>query len=288
MKIVPLSPVLGSEAQDLDVSRELSDEVAEELRRAYTETHLVLVRGQSLSRDELFRYVSTYWKPSVTEGGVPAWTAISNVDERDGSGRGILLFHQDEAFTKDPAMGLSLYANDVSETSSPTSFVSTIRAREQLPDDLRGKLKDAQARQIIDVHCIDGDSTYRIKESELGPDAPSERYPRYDHPVFYPLGSTGSTVLFVSEHQTSHILGVPLDESERILEQCFAILYSEDNTYVHRWQRGDVIVWDNIAIQHGRPNVVDANPRDFWRLKTYNVAKVPVLARGPYAPLTDV
>jgi alpha-ketoglutarate-dependent taurine dioxygenase len=109
-----------------------------------------------------------------------------------------------------------------------------------------------------------------VREVDLPPDAPLDRYPRHDHPVYYPSnGGAHGPALFVTEHQTSHLVGVDLAESELMLQECFAALYGPDNQYVHAWKLHDVLIWNNLAVQHGRPTPVTGGPRDFWRLKTY-------------------
>jgi len=103
---------------------------------------------------------------------------------------------------------------------------------------------------------------------DLPPDADMSRFPYADHPVLVPVDPSGEQALFVSESQTSHIADVSSLESETILRGLFDVLYAPSNTFVHRWSTGDVIVWNNIALQHGRPERVGSAPRDFWRLKS--------------------
>ena len=68
---------------------------------------------------------------------------------------------------------------------------------------------------------------------------------------------------------SSHILDVPLEESEEILATVWAALYVGTNVYVHHWQPFDVIIWNKVAIQHGRPATVGNGTRDLWRLLSY-------------------
>jgi alpha-ketoglutarate-dependent taurine dioxygenase len=35
---------------------------------------------------------------------------------------------------------------------------------------------------------------------------------------------------------------------------------------VHEWQEGDLVVWDNHAVQHGRPEVGDSEARTLRRV----------------------
>lgn len=40
-----------------------------------------------------------------------------------------------------------------------------------------------------------------------------------------------------------------------LLEDLFAHLYRPEHVDVHRWAPGDLVVWDNHVLQHGRPDV---------------------------------
>jgi taurine dioxygenase len=42
------------------------------------------------------------------------------------------------------------------------------------------------------------------------------------------------------------------DESDALLEELFTYLYAPDNIYEHHWHEGDLVIWDNLAVQHAR------------------------------------
>jgi alpha-ketoglutarate-dependent taurine dioxygenase len=71
---------------------------------------------------------------------------------------------------------------------------------------------------------------------------------------------TGETILYICEQMTQEVVGVDPDESERLLEQLFLHMYDPANRLDHHWRRGDLVVWDNLAIQHARPNVLTEGP----------------------------
>jgi taurine dioxygenase len=62
-------------------------------------------------------------------------------------------------------------------------------------------------------------------------------------------------MLFVSQQMTSHIDGLSPDDSNELLEALFAHMYAPANTLQHEWRAGDLILWDNLACQHARPDV---------------------------------
>jgi len=41
----------------------------------------------------------------------------------------------------------------------------------------------------------------------------------------------------------------------KLLEALFAHMYTPANTLQHEWREGDLILWDNLACQHARPDV---------------------------------
>jgi taurine dioxygenase len=59
---------------------------------------------------------------------------------------------------------------------------------------------------------------------------------------------------------TNEITGQSHADSEALLEELFAHLYRADLLYEHEWRKHDLVAWDNIAVQHARPNVTLEGP----------------------------
>jgi taurine dioxygenase len=68
---------------------------------------------------------------------------------------------------------------------------------------------------------------------------------------------TGRKALFVNEHFTTRIVGLPEDESRAILAELFRASVQPAHQYRHEWQPHDLVFWDNRSVQHlaaGTPN----------------------------------
>jgi taurine dioxygenase len=74
-------------------------------------------------------------------------------------------------------------------------------------------------------------------------------------PIAHRHPRTGRPLLYVTQGMTREILELPSEESEDLLEELFDHLYRPGHLYEHEWREHDLIVWDNLAIQHARPNV---------------------------------
>src|SRR4030095_15283373 len=94
---------------------------------------------------------------------------------------------------------------------------------------------------------------YRWREENVPTDAQPGRFLRHVHPIVYALPHSDQKTLFVNELLTSHVVELPRGEGEALIQQLFARIYAHDNVYTHRWQTNDVIIWDNLALQHCRP-----------------------------------
>jgi taurine dioxygenase len=101
----------------------------------------------------------------------------------------------------------------------------------------------------------------RVREGRL-----DETYPHTRRPVLWPHRTSGEQILGVWEQHTDAILPLDPDASTALIEELFAHLYRPEHTYVHRWAPGDLVVWDNHAIQHGRPAVGTEVPRTLRRV----------------------
>jgi taurine dioxygenase len=165
-----------------------------------------------------------------------------------------LLFHSDFAFTDAPLEGISLYALDVGDHCAPTRFANTAHAAATLPADLRAELEDLRIVHMVNLTAT-GREDIRNREQDFGgPDISPNEYPRSIRPVLGPHPRTGEELVWVAEQQASHVEGLSYEESDALLERVFAHLHGDASTvYEHHWRPGDLIVWDNVMLVHGRP-----------------------------------
>lgn len=236
-----LSP-FGAEV-DIDLSAPLDEPQKDAIRDLLNARGILLFRGQTLADADQSRVMGLFGNVLVEEGG---HREIS----RDGNlGCGQLLFHSDLAFTPEPFKLLSLYALEVSE-GTETMFASCERAVDSLPLDLRARIAQLRATNVI-------------------PPSQSERLVSHGSPTNVPQATrdllvnhpvTGRSMLSISEQQTARIEDLAPEDSDALLADLFAALYSPGNVYRHLWRNGDLVVWDNRALQHARPDQ-SATPR---------------------------
>ena len=127
-------------------------------------------------------------------------------------------------------------------------------AWDRLPDELRHRLAGLEARHGFDHQY----------PNRGGDDDVIDTY--YDEsrsmvrPVILQHPRTGRTLLYVSQQATMEILGLSEDENEALLYELFGYLYDPSVVLEHPWREGDLVIWDNIAAQHGRGNVTLDGP----------------------------
>lgn len=247
LSVEPLSPVLGVEVRGLDLRGDLAPH-AEVLRELLGEHLLLCFRVPDLDpRHQLG--LAAQFGPILDESrDGSGWTYVSNVEPGGVLGDGPYLFHSDLEFTEAPLPVLSLYAVEVPADPTVTRFANGVRAAARLDDETRARLVGRTAVHVYPLLEARGDQRYRLADVDDGA-------PRAEHPVLLRHPVTGATVLYVTAMQTDSIVGLDEAESEALLEDCWSRLYAPDNVYEHRWRVGDLLVWDNLALQHARDAV---------------------------------
>lgn len=274
MELRELPGPMGVEVRGLDPGQPVGEADLELLRRAFDERHLLLVRAPGLGDREHVRFAGCFGPVYDEYGDGSGYAFVSNVQRDAIIGHGPLLFHSDLAFTPEPTLGLSLYGVEVPEDGAPTRFANAVRALERLPRATRTRLDGLHALHLFDLTTQRGGARYRdatLPASE----------PRAVHPVVLRHPRSGREILYVSQMQTDRIVELEAQESEVLVQELFAALYAPDNVYEHPWRTGDLLVWDNLALQHGR-NAPDL-PRTLRRV-TLAHKGVPDQVRGFGAP----
>jgi taurine dioxygenase len=70
------------------------------------------------------------------------------------------------------------------------------------------------------------------------------------HPVARTHPITGRTAIYVSEGECVSISGMDDATAEALVTRLAAEIQKPDYRYVHDWREGDVLIWDNAAVQH--------------------------------------
>jgi taurine dioxygenase len=273
----PLCDAFGVEVRGLSLASELNADTIGRLRGLFDEHHLLLFRGQELSGEDQLRFCRGL-RPVADP---VAW--VSNV-EAGFHPESELLYHSDFAFTPNPMLGLSLFAVELAEGAVPTRFASNVRACARLSDELRARLRDLEVVHVVDT--VKGRDNRRTRLDEVGGDAaPRNVYPRCTRPAIWTHPVLGVPLLFVLQQQASHFVGWSCDASDELLSAAFDALYHPANVYEHHWRVGDFAVWDNLALQHGRPANPNTVRRSLRRVAMNVVTTAELIAGTGFDPV---
>lgn len=255
-----LHPALGAEIEGLDLSKELDAESVVALRDLFDRRGLLLLRGAEVPPDDQAYLVGLVVGDSPPPDRASAISQthtyanyVTNQDQDGYAPFGELLFHCDMMWSANPVQVLSLYGHRVDPPTVPTRFSSLVHGLKTLPPGLRDRVEKLNA-----VHETGqqrrGDHKDQLVELQ------HEVKRSTTKPVVWAHPRTQKELLFVSQQMTARIEGLPSDDSEALLEELFAHLYRPEAVVDHEWQQGDLVVWDNLALEHARGNVEFEGP----------------------------
>jgi taurine dioxygenase len=245
----PLTP-FGAELF-VDLGKPLDKAQASELLRLFRIHKVLLIRGQSLDEATQKRVMSYL-------GPVPgdACGLTSNDPTVGLQGDIKLAFHSDLAFAIEPDLGASLFALNLIDGASSTSFANGVRAYQRLPTALKEKIASLQALFIWVV-----DQTRRNRAYELRPDDP-----RCLHPIVWKHPATSEPILYLSEMHLECVDGLSETQSEALIAELFGYLLAPENILTHTWRNGDLVIWDNLATLHARQDISQVGIRTLRRV----------------------
>jgi taurine dioxygenase len=258
-------PQLGVEIHH-DLSQPLTTEQGAELVRLLWEHGLVLARGQHLSMQRQ-RELCALAGPILLRAGETGYMSTSPEVE---TSQAELSWHADAAYTHAPFDVLALHAVDVVDDASSTKFVSAEQAYASLPDHLRSQLDDKQVEMISPAYDALGGRTC---------DQPNPvTQKRGELPAIFINPHNGRKCVWVSELQAARIIGMEWHASRDLLHEVYDHLYQAEHVFEHRWRNGDIVMWDNIALQHSRGSLKAVGKRVLQRVIVGTEGVAPHLA----------
>ncbi|MSV35764.1 MAG: TauD/TfdA family dioxygenase [Bryobacterales bacterium] len=266
VRVLPSDKTLGAEIQGVDL-RHLNDEDFAAIYKAWLDRSVILMRGQQLTDQDLIAFSRRLgdldWAPIQETGrrfveGLPEIYVVSNVIEKGepiGSlGAGEAAWHTDMSYLEDPPKASMLYALEIPAAGGNTYFTGMYRAYEALP---------AETKRRIEGLRIKHDGTYNsggyVRQGVTAVDDPVTS-PGVYHPLVCTHPETGRRMLYLGRRRNAYIGGLPLAESEALLDELWTHASAERFAWHNVWKVGDVVLWDNRCTMHRR-DPFDANDR---------------------------
>jgi taurine dioxygenase len=257
LTIRPLDGPLGAEVLGLDLSRPLSEDDFRLIHRAHLDHHVIVFRDQDITPRQQVDFSRRFGPLQIHVlhqfllPQHPEVLIVSNIVENGqpvGLGDAGHFWHSDLSYKAVPSLGSMLLAQELPAEGGDTLFANMHLAWDTLP---------AALRQAVDGRFAE--HSYLAKYAELqarSPWRPNLTQAQIDQvkPAVQPVVRThpenGRKALFVSEHFTTRIVGLPEDESRALLDELFAHSVLPEHVYRHQWQPHDMVFWDNRSLMH--------------------------------------
>jgi taurine dioxygenase len=253
---------IGAEVTQIDLSQGVDDEAFNEIVGTFHKHAVIVFRGQTLTADQQIAFSRRFGDLDVNvrsefnKGGRPEVLILSNIT-KDGKPIGVVdagrYWHTDLCYKTKPARATLIHALEVpmngAEPLGDTLFSSMTAAYDALPDEMKERLSGLKAvhsyRYTYEKKAQD--FKLRPKLAERGSDwIPDDVV----HDVIRAHPYTGQKCLYVNEGYTTRVLGLAETESNQLLEYLKAHAVQPQFQYTHKWQVGDLLMWDNCLVQH--------------------------------------
>ena len=254
---------LGAEIV-FDLSQPIDDRTFGEIERLFHDNIIVFFRDQRLSNEQHIDFsrrlgeleihiVKKYLLP-----GCPEILLVSNIKNEAGEHIGLadagFTWHTDTSYRKRPSRCSLLYAKEVphrdGEPLGDTVFANTIAAYEALPEPMKQRLAGLKAiHRYAMRRRVENSPRPKLTAAQLA------ETPDIAHPIVRTHPHTGKKALYITAGECIGIVSgngefMPEDEALGLIAELDAHCVRPEFCYRHRWQVGDLVMWDNASAMH--------------------------------------
>jgi taurine dioxygenase len=261
--IHPRTRYTGAEIAGLDLSGELGESTVSAIVDALHEYGVVFFRNQRITEDQQIQFSRHFGNLEIhvlkqyTNPRHPEILILSNIVANGvpiGLGDAGHHWHSDTSYRREPDRGSILYAREIphphpnGETAGDTVFASAQAAYDGLDADMKKRLEGLKA-----VYSYINYYDSKIKSGS--PRAPlteeqKRKVPDVIHPIVRTHPFSGKKSIYVNSGHTVRIVDMSEKESEELLDYLYSHVARPEYIYRHKWQVGDVLMWDNCVVQH--------------------------------------
>jgi taurine dioxygenase len=242
-----------------DLSSELDERTFAEIEQAFHDNIVIYFRGQQLSNERHIAFSRRFGELEIHVlkkfllPGHPEILLISNVKDENGENIGLadagFTWHTDVSYLQRPSRCTLLYAKEVpyrdGKALGDTLFTNTIAAYEALSETMQRRLLGLKAiHRYSERKRVANSPRPKLTKQQL------DETPDVAHPIVRTHARTGRKSLYVTAGECIAIAGFPHDEGVALIEELHAHCLRPEFQYRHKWQVGDLLMWDNASSMH--------------------------------------
>jgi taurine dioxygenase len=273
MIISKLKNGFGAEINKLNANK-LSQSEVDQLRHLLYKNKVLILKNQNLSPEDYIEFSKKigvpvkFVDPAYQHPEYPEIFVSSNMkndNRKIGMDRVGYYWHTDSSFLKTPLPITMLYAQFVPEQGGETSFIDMCEIYNNFPGNIKSMLENKNSRH-------EGKWRYIITEKDAGLsvlevlERDENLVPSSTHPVIIQHPIMKNKILYLNEGFTKRILEMSYEESEEFLNKIFDAVRHNKNIYSHRWQKNDLVIWDNRSVVHKASPAVRGQNRMMYRI----------------------
>ena len=251
--ISPMKPGFGAVVHGVDAAR-ADPAVMAGVVEAFHRHGAILLRGQTMTPDALMRFVRLFGEAeghSLRQFTLPGYPEIYVLSNRVENGRPIgahndgVGWHTDYSYKEKPVMCTMLYAVEVPPEGSDTLLADGCAAFDALPAERQAELAKLRLHHSF---------AHFMRTREHGRAMLTEEQLRENPDVVHPLirshPADGRLALWPSTGTVVEILGQDEPADLALLDELVEFMTQDRFVYRHKWQVGDILMWDNRCTLH--------------------------------------
>ncbi|HVH80203.1 MAG TPA: TauD/TfdA family dioxygenase [Stellaceae bacterium] len=271
VEVHPFAAGCGAEITSVDIREPLSTADRDAIRKAWLDNLVLRFRGAPMTDAQHMAFTRQfgelefnpakliemkYGVNTQTDGRKseipPEISVISNIIENGkaigGLGDGEAFWHTDSSFVDVPPAASLLRSLECPPPSAggSTHFLNCYSAYDDLSAETKLRI-DGMTMVHAATHSSGGKAH---KGFETVGDV--SKVPGAHQPMVRTHPETGKKSLFLGRRINAYVLGLPVAESEELLDELWGHMVQEKYTWRQDWQVGDLVWWDNRCAMHRR------------------------------------
>ena len=268
--VKPLSGALGAEIDGVDLSKDLGNQVFDDIHQAFLDHLVIFFRGQTLTPQQQVVFAARFGPIGIYPfvAGLDDTPEVVEIlkteDETRNFGSG---WHTDTAYLEKPSLGSALYAHETPDAGGDTLFANAYLAYEALSDGMKAMLDG-----LVGVHSAalksDGGRAARMDQrtAMTGQNMDQADTLETAHPLVRTHPETGRKALYVSGNHPVRFEDMTEEESQPLIRFLLDHATRPEFTCRFRWRQGSLAFWDNRAAMHNPINDYHGQKRVMHRI----------------------